>query len=145
MQPDRAIGAILLLLAAAYGWLSRDIASTLVDDPLGPRFYPGILAVLLAICSAVLIARPSQRPAAGAAGETRRLLATIGMTAAYLIVMPIVGYALSTPIYLGALARLLGCRRARQIVATAIGLTVVVGLVFGTMLGVRLPRGRWLE
>jgi putative tricarboxylic transport membrane protein len=153
MATDRVIGGLLLLLAAAYAWLSGGIPRTLVDDPLGPRFYPRVLAGLLGICSVALIVRPPTALGAGpssaapprAAGGTRRLLATIGLTAVYLVAMPIAGYLVSTPLYLAALARLLGCGRPRALVVTAVALTMVLGLVFDTMLGVRLPAGSWFE
>jgi putative tricarboxylic transport membrane protein len=151
MRSDRVIGAVLLLLAAAYFTLSYGIPATAVDDPVGPTAYPRGLAVLLALGSVLLIARqprpdaPLQGDAIPVPGDMGRLTGTIALTAAYVVLFEAAGYLLLTPCYLGAFARLLGYRAWRPVVTAVLALTLAVWLVFGWLLGIRLPQGPFVR
>lgn len=145
-RADRIAGALLLLLAGAYYRLTDDIEVGLAGDLLGPAFFPRTLAILLGVASVALIVR--RRRVTGGAGEAppageapHRLVWTLAITVAYLLLLPGAGYLLLTPIYLGALAGVLGYRSWAPLIGTALGLTLVLHLLFGRMLGVRLPRG----
>lgn len=143
---DRIIGACLLVLAGVYYRYTYDIEVGLASDLLGPTFFPRALAVLLAIASAALIARtflPRARAAApGEEGDAPlRLLWTLLLSAAYLLLLPRIGFVLLTPVFLGAFAVMLGYRRWRAVVGTALGTTIVLYVLFATLLRVRLPRG----
>ncbi len=145
--PDRIIGSLLLLLALAYYWLTYGIEVGLASDLLGPTFFPRTLAILLVVASAALVVRSlrarrgegEEPPPAGDAPH--RLVWTLALTVAYLLLLPRAGYLLLTPVYLGAFAYLLGYRSWKPLVGTAVGVTVALYLIFGRMLGVRLPRG----
>jgi putative tricarboxylic transport membrane protein len=147
-RADRVIGLLLIGLAAWYYWLSGDIEVGLASDRLGPRFFPRGLAVLLGAASFLLILRtfgPRARtgaPVQSAEGErSDRLVATLLLSAAYLLLLPRVGFLLLTPVYLAAFTWLLGYRRWAPLLGTAVGVTMALYLVFARALRVRLPPG----
>jgi putative tricarboxylic transport membrane protein len=146
-RADRVAGALLLILAVAYWRLSDAIEVGFASDLLGPRFFPRALAVLLGIAGALLVARtllPRHVPApvdAPAGERLDRLWAALAMTAAYIWLLPRVGFLPLTPVYLALFTLLLGYRRPLPLVATAVGVTVSLYVVFAEMLNVRLPAG----
>ncbi len=146
-RADRIIGGLLLAVAASYYRLTYDIEVGLASDLLGPKFVPRLLAILLAVASTILVvrswwARPGVEESPPPAGDApQRLVWTLAITVAYLLLLPHVGYLLLTPIYLGAFACLLGYRAWKPLAGTAIGVTVALYVIFAALLRVRLPRG----
>lgn len=59
---DRVVGALLVLLAAAYGAAALQLKVPLATDPVGPRAFPVLLALVLAALGLSLIARPGREP-----------------------------------------------------------------------------------
>jgi putative tricarboxylic transport membrane protein len=144
---DRILGIALIVLAAFYYWLSFDIEIGFASDRIGPQAFPRGLAVLLGIASLALVARSFGRgasasgPAATEGERLDRLYWTLGLLLVYLIAMPRVGFLLATPPFLAAFTLLYGYRRWVPLVATALGTTIALHLVFARLLGVRLPTG----
>jgi hypothetical protein len=144
---DRVIGACLLGVAGVYYRYTYDIQVGLASDLLGPAFFPRALAVLLAVAGAALILRTfrGRRAAGEAPGEVGdapwRLAWTLLLCVVYLLGLPHVGFLLLTPVFLGLFTWMLGYRRWRPLVGTAVGTTVVLYVLFATLLRVRLPRG----
>jgi hypothetical protein len=123
--------------------------------PIGPGFYPRIVFGALAVLSALLVAadllarrRPRGR-APVARGEPRnyRLVGlTFALFAAYVVAMPLLGYRLSTLLFLLALQPALDPawkRHGLRIAIVGVAGALVTHLVFEGYLSVLLPRGRW--
>lgn len=144
---DRVAGLGLLVLSAIYYYLAGRIEVGLASDLLGPQYFPKLLAAAIALASVWLVIRsflPGARhnqPATGEAERLSRLWITLAMTVLYLALLPRVGFLLVTPVLLGAFTWVLGYRRWLPLVGTAVGVTVVLWLVFASLLGVRLPPG----
>lgn len=71
-------------------------------------------------------------------------LVVIGSTILYGICIPILGYVVSTFIFLAALAFYLGSRKPAVVVLYAAGLTGFFYVIFRMWLGVRLPTGMFI-
>lgn len=143
-RADLLTGIGLLALAALYFQQSFAITVGFAADRLGPTFFPRLLALSLGGCALALIARalrgrsdPTPLPAV----RLPLLLGTLGLTAAYTLLLAPLGYLLATPLYVAALVLLLGYRRRAGVAGTALGVTVVLYLVFARALKVLVPMG----
>jgi putative tricarboxylic transport membrane protein len=118
--------------------------------PIGPGFYPRIVLGLTAVLAAALLvfdlvgekqAREAQAINLGL------VLAVFAIFGLYVGALPLLGFRLSTLLFVAALQTALdfpGSRRACIVVAvTALVTTAVTYIVFEHYLHVLLPRGRW--
>jgi putative tricarboxylic transport membrane protein len=136
-------GSLVLL------WSSRDIPQPALV-PIGPAFYPRIVLGVTAVLSAALLAsdlwrgRPATTPAARV--SYRLVLLTFLVFTLYVFVLPLLGYRLSTLLFVAGLqATLDPPRHARDwavLGAVAVISTFLTYYVFERYLSVLLPRGR---
>jgi hypothetical protein len=117
--------------------------------PIGPAFYPRILLAVTAVLGAALLVadlRRRRRPAPARAPASYRLVVLAFATfAAYVFLLPVLGYRVATFLFVAALQPVLDPpRRGRWWVPVALGLvtTLATYLVFERYLTVLLPRGR---
>lgn len=158
MTRDGVAGLICLALAIGLLVLTRGLAqSSLV--PIGPDFYPRIVLIIMAVLSAMLIASDLWRQRAQAAPVTapaatapeRRNYLLVGITfaifAGYVVLLPLVGYRLSTFLFMAALQAVFepprSARRWIVLLISALVTAAVTYTVFEHYLSVLLPRGRW--
>jgi hypothetical protein len=158
MTRDGIAGLICLALALGMLLLTRGLAqSSLV--PIGPDFYPRIVLIIMAVLSAMLIASDLWRQRAPAAPVTapattapeKRNYLLVGITfavfAGYVVLLPLVGYRLSTFIFMAALQAVFvpprSARRWIVLLISALVTAAVTYTVFEHYLSVLLPRGRW--
>jgi hypothetical protein len=73
-------------------------------------------------------------------GSAVRALAIWSAAVVYVLLLPVVGYLLATPIFLGIVLWLLAIR-SRLLVAVPLGFTLIVFVIFSLFLNVRLPTG----
>jgi putative tricarboxylic transport membrane protein len=125
--------------------------------PVGPGFYPLIVLAFMAATSAVLLVQDivAQRRAAPAvadapAGPKRDyglVLAAFLAVAIYIAFLPLLGFRISTALFVAGLQAVLerpGTLRQWGIqIAVAIATAAVTYLVFERYLSVILPHGRW--
>lgn len=157
---DLAGGFVLLAIAAAYWWAIGDIADSTLADEVGAAGLPRILAVLLAGFGLVLVARamlagalnfgraPRPVPAAAASSDDRepmaelpRALAFLAFGAAYIAVLPVIGYLPAVALLIAAVAVFEGARPSWRTGLVALGGAVLYWAVFVRLLGVRQPPG----
>jgi hypothetical protein len=144
------LGACVVLYALTY----RIEGNPLVA--IGPAFYPrlvfivtGVLAVLM-VASDVLGRRKRKAVAAKAAGPRPNyvlVVATFVVFVVYVMLMPYIGFRLSTFAFVLAMRVLLdwpaNAKSWIGALALAAGTTLVTWYVFEQYLAVLLPRGRW--
>lgn len=162
-RSDCIIGLLLLALAAFYYYSTRDLPPPTPTENLGAAFFPRLLAIFLALLALLLVvgglvprggAAPQGKRPALAGGEGLGedaptgeeishtfLLGTMGLSTLYVILLPLAGYLILTPLFLLAVIRFLGKRSWIQNVATALLLTAALYLLFARVLGVPLPAG----
>jgi putative tricarboxylic transport membrane protein len=150
---DAVWGALLLLLSVA---LLVHVQSfpRIPGQQYGPALFPGVIAVGLALCAALLIVK-------GVAARThgheraqwvtfepwtrsrRHLLAfalTLGVNVFYIAAVDRLGFIPTGVIYLAALLAVFGVR-ARWILPLALAATLVIHTAFYKLLRVPLPWG----
>lgn len=125
--------------------------------PVGPDFYPRIVLVIMAVLSVLLIvldlwpqaAKSAEAPAAAA--PEKRNYRLVGVTYAiftgYVILLPLVGYRVSTFIFVAALQAVFepprGTRGWVLLMVSGLATALVTYIVFNDYLSVLLPRGHW--
>jgi putative tricarboxylic transport membrane protein len=134
---DRIAGAIILALAAWYGWTASSYQLSF-SDPVGPSLFPQLVAVPLGLLALALIVRPDPDPTWLHGSHTARQGATLLILIAYPVLLEPLGFPFSTFLGTLLLARVLG---AGWLQSTLTGLVVGLGLflTFDTLLGLPLP------
>jgi putative tricarboxylic transport membrane protein len=141
----------LLLLPQAFGLPRLPIV------PIGPGFYPSLVLTFMAAVCALLVLQDliAQRrmpvAAADAAAQPRRayglVAASFAVTAAYIAVLPLLGFRIATILFVAAfqlvLERPATLRQWAMLVLIAVGTSLVTHFVFEKYLSVLLPRGTW--
>ncbi len=156
---DGVAGIICLGLSIALLVLTRGLPQSAMV-PIGPDFYPRIVLSIMAVLSVLLIAadvRSRRRrrgggasPGATAVADQRnyRLVAvTFSVFAAYVLLLPYLGFRVATFVFVAALQVVLGnprgWRRWAIVIIAALATVIVTYLAFELYLSVLLPRGRW--
>ena len=87
MASDRVFGLIVAVLALAYIASARQIQTSFLSDPVGPRAFPMIIGAIAALSSMFLVFRPDPDPEWPA-------LRTFGALAIAVLVLVLYAYAL---------------------------------------------------
>jgi len=130
--------------------------------PVGPAFYPRVVILIFGLLSAILIAldvramqgrrasaaaAPAAATSAGPAPNYPLVLATFIEFGLYIVLMPLVGFRISTFLFVLALEVTLEWPRSNKhwalAVLVAIATSLVCFYVFEDYLSVLLPRGTW--
>lgn len=151
---DGIAGLVLLAISLVLLVKSFQLPS-LPIVPVGPGFYPSIVLSFMAAASALLVVQDvlkRRAPAAADAGDAprrnyRRVAIAFAVVAAYVVLLPLLGFRVATIVFVGALqAALDRPRTARQwtvLAAIALGTAMVSYFIFERYLLVLLPRGAW--
>jgi hypothetical protein len=156
-RADLGIALAFVVLGTVVIALTTRIGTTLVVDPIGPRGFGYVLGAALVLGgSAAGFSRVRRWDEAGggnvvpsegasdeegtpsSAGRPLLVLLSAGL---YIALLEVLGFLLATPLFLGALLRLMRTRGRRARVVIPIVFTVVVFVVFTLGLNVGLPAG----
>ena len=129
----------LIMLVMAWGY-----TAPIAYDPIGPRPYPVMLLVLLAILSAVVAFRPAKFAETIEMGLTKPIiknlvLCTVVMTL-YAVLFEMLGYILATALMAWAVGVLFGGKWHKALIASVI-MAVATYFLFNGPLEVSLPAG----
>ncbi|PKO61611.1 MAG: tripartite tricarboxylate transporter TctB family protein [Betaproteobacteria bacterium HGW-Betaproteobacteria-18] len=139
---DRIFAVIVLAVALAMGWATTQIQESFIQDALGPKAFPMLIAVLMGVSAIVMFFKPDANPHWPGLYKWLELLATAGVLIAYAQLLPIAGFVLATACASAFLSwRLGGNARQSSIggVLTAVGIFVL----FQYGLGVNMAKGPW--
>lgn len=137
---DRILGGLGLLLSALYIWRATVIELSFISDPVGPKTFPIIIAVMFGLASLVLLLRPEAPPQWPALPRLLELGATLVVLIAYAELLPILGFVIATLFAAAFLSWRLGAGPLQAIVA-GVGISFGIYAVFHLILGLSLARG----
>ncbi len=137
---DRIFGIIGIIFAIFYIWQASLIQDSFISDVVGPRTFPYILAVGLAVCSLIIALKPDASVRWPQAHQFFELVMTVAILGIYAWVLPTVGFLLSTAVVSGYLTWRLG---TKPLHAGIFGIATSLGiyLVFKQLLGLSLAQG----
>lgn len=137
---DRIFASICIALAALMAWGATIIEESFIQDPLGPKVFPLVIAVVLAACGVAMFLRPDEDPVWPHRRKQIQLLWTIGAMILYVQFLPVVGFLIATAIGAGFLSWQLGAS-VKQACWGGFGISVSIYVVFKLVLGLSLARG----
>ncbi|MCI5077823.1 tripartite tricarboxylate transporter TctB family protein [Oricola sp.] len=139
---DRIFGLIGLLLAVFYAWQGTLIQESFIQDPVGPKAFPYIIATVLGISSLVFIVKPDPAPQWPVFGRFFEIGVSVAVMVAYALALPEAGFVASTAVAAAFLSWRLG---AHVLAAAGAGAAISVGIytIFHLVLGLSLAEGPW--
>lgn len=140
MTSDRILGAACLITAIAMGVAAQGYAAQISYEPVGPRAFPMLLAVLMGLAGAWLVIRPSSHSAAVAAGRLPALIGCIVATLGYTLLFQWLGFTLATTLMAVPVGIAFGGDWRRSAIG-GLGLGLGLYLLFDKLLDVVLPTG----
>ena len=152
---DRISGGLGMLLAASYIVNAQSIEDSLLADAVGAAGVPTGVGVVLLIASLFLFVKSfkskasmlnetEEEPSEGGSQHPHAMaLGLLLILAAYVFLLPILGYVLSVGLLVGAAAWFAGARRYTSLVLCAVLAGPVLWFVFDWTLEIRLPVGLW--
>ena len=153
MNKDVLGGTILLALAGAYYWATLQIPDSSLADEVGAQGLPRILALVLAGVAALIVMRGvlARKETVGAAADSdddkdalpRRALGLLAIASGYVVLAPLVGYAVALAVLIAAVAVYEGVALSWRVAAVAAGGAIVFWVLFVQLLGVEQPQS-WL-
>ena len=118
-------------------------------EAIGPDFFPKLLlAMMIALCTAQVVSSVIGRSRTSGGGEAlpvywADLAIAVGATAAYVAILPRMGFLLATPLFQFALLFFVfRVRQLRVLLVAPPALTIGLALLFVGVMNAPLPRGR---
>lgn len=139
---DRIFGIFGLLFAGLVVWATGRIEESFIQDPLGPKAFPLVIAALIALSAGVMLVKPDPEPAWPALKKWLEMAITVGVMVAYALILPELGFVLSST----ALASFMVWRLGGTPLQSAVGglaMSAGIYLVFTYGLSLSLARGPW--
>ncbi len=137
---DRIFGVFGVLLAIGYALSALVIEESFLSDAVGPKAFPLIIAAILGISSAVIAIKPDPEPHWPDIGRLVEIAAAVVVMILYAQFLPVVGFVIATAIAATYLAWRLGSDVIGS-VATGVGTSVGIYVIFHLVLGLSLARG----
>ena len=155
-RADLAISLVVVLVGAFLLIASRDIRLGSVTDPITSRGIPEILGLFLVTGGMIrviirllswsqlpghLVPEEGQEDEQGYPASWARAIGVIFASMLWAWLLKPLGFFIVTPLYLVATVLIMGDRSRVKIIAYALIYTVTAWIIFGPLLGVRIPLG----
>ncbi|ARP97139.1 tripartite tricarboxylate transporter TctB family protein [Bordetella genomosp. 13] len=137
---DRVLGIFALLLAAFITWGGWDIEAPFSYEPVGPRAFPMLLAVIIALCGLWLTFKGGHQVETNTGGANGRIAMMVAYAAIYALLFQWLGFVLSTALMTVFVGRLFGGGWGKSALGGAV-MGVLFFLLFDKVLDVVLPAG----
>ncbi|MEK9954602.1 MAG: tripartite tricarboxylate transporter TctB family protein [Pelagibacteraceae bacterium] len=137
---DRIFGSISFLLSLFYIYSAFIIEESFIQDPVGPKIFPYIIAFFLLTSSLFLIFKPDPKPEWAEFGKIIEVLVTAIVLILYAIILPIIGFVITTFLASSFISWRLGATiKSAFLVSAAISISIFV--LFRYVLGLSLATG----
>lgn len=103
---DRTLGIAALALAAFMTWAGWDIEAPFAYEPVGPRAFPLLLALIIGLCGLRLAIKGGNPVQANAPGANGRIALMVLFCAGYAFLFQWLGFIVATALMTVAVGRL---------------------------------------
>ena len=141
-RSDRALGLVGLVLASLMVWRATLIQESFIQDPLGPKAFPFVIAAVIALASLAIIVKPDAEAQWPPLAKLLEIGFAVAVMVLYAQMLPVAGFVVATAVAGAYLSWRLDATPLR---ATIAGILISVGiyLIFHLVLGLNLARGPW--
>ena len=137
---DRILGAVAVAAAAAMAVAAWGYAAPVEYEPVGPRAFPLLLALVMAACGIWLAMRPASRVHWPQGIVRAHVLVCAGAIVAYALLFQLLGFVLATALMALPAGRVFG-GSWRQCITGGVLLGGGLYVMFDKVLDVVLPLG----
>jgi putative tricarboxylic transport membrane protein len=95
---DRVLGAAALVVAVVLAWYGHDLIAPFAYEPVGPRVFPMLVAVTIALCGVRLMVKRGTATAANPPGASARIALMVAVMAGYSVAFQWLGFVIATTI-----------------------------------------------
>ena len=139
---DRIFGAATIALSLLMWWATGLIEESFIQDPLGPKAFPLVIAGVMGVSGLIMILKPDAEPHWPSLVKSAELVATVGVFIVYAQTLPLVGFVLSTAVASAFLVWRLGGTARQSLIGGAV-IAIGIYALFQHVLGLNLAKGPW--
>ncbi|MCB2127754.1 MAG: tripartite tricarboxylate transporter TctB family protein [Rhodobacteraceae bacterium] len=137
IRTDRIFGVVVILVALAYIASAYNLPPGNVFDKLGPKAFPIVIGIGMAICAAVMVLRPDAEPDWPGQKTLLSLAFATAMLIGYAYALKPMGFLAPTAIAAAVLSYQISPKRVPAIL-TGLGLSIGLFIIFKYALGLSL-------
>lgn len=137
---DRTLGFSALAFAALMAWFGRDMVAPFAYEPVGPRAFPMLVALIIALCGAWLVYKNHHQAEKNPAGANSRISLMVVYTIAYAGLFQFLGFIIATTAMTVLVGRLFSGAWHKIFIGGAI-MSILFFLLFDRALDIVLPLG----
>lgn len=149
MRIANIVAAIIGMLFSVAAFLKTLTFKKFTNVPVGPEFFPQILAAGLFICCLILLIvnilnkkDKSKAPTISPLNkDMQKCLLGLAAIVVYALLWNVLGFLIATPLALFAMMFILGQRNYRTMVIVSICATIVIFCAFKFLLQIEMPMG----
>ena len=149
MKKANIVAAIIGMLFALAAFLKTLTFKKFTNVPVGPEFFPQILAIALFICCLILfitsILKKDDKEKAPTISplnkDMQKLLAGLLVIVVYALLWEVIGFIIATPIAVFVMIFILGRRNYLTMAIVSVAATVVIFCAFKFLLKIEMPMG----
>lgn len=137
---DRLLGIAALVFAAFLTWFGHDLEAPFAYEPVGPKAFPLLLALIIALCGIRLVLKGGNNVQANPPGANMRIILMAACLAAYAFFFQWMGFVIATALMAVVVGRLFGGSWGKVLIGGAL-MGLALFLLFDMGLDVVLPAG----
>lgn len=137
---DRTLGIVAILFAVFLGVYGYDLEPPFSYEPIGPKAFPLLIAVVMAICGLILTVKGGNAAEANTPSANLRILTMVAYIILYAFLFQILGFVISTTLMVVFVGKLFGASWLKAIIG-GVAMSVLFFLLFDKGLDVVLPQG----
>lgn len=137
MRGDRIFGLVMIFVALGYLLGARNIETSFMTDPVGPRVFPYLIGTATILCSLVMVLRPDPDVDWPVGATLAQLGIALVVLLGYAYVIDDAGFILPTVVASGIISYLINPRPVAAAL-TGVGLGIGLFVLFRMILGLGL-------
>lgn len=137
---DRVLGIFALILAALMTWAGWDLEAPFAYEPVGPRAFPLLIALIIGICGLWLVIKGGNLIEPNPSGANARITIMVVIIAAYAFLFQWLGFIIATALMTVFVGRLFSGSWGKCALGGAV-MGISFFLLFDKVLDVVLPTG----
>ena len=137
---DRVLGIAALFLAVFLTWFGYDLEAPFAYEPVGPKAFPLMLALVIALCGVRLVYKGGNAVEPNPEGANFRITTMILYVVAYAFLFQWLGFIISTTLMTIFVGRLFDGSWVKSIIGGVL-MGILFFLLFDKGLDVVLPTG----